>query len=712
MMRYGLLLESSRARPDLAIPELDGPPQSLVLVHDLLTQHPGWGPDRLCTLTTADLEQTPTIHDLERRIERFVSDIKLNDFLFVYYIGHAHRRAEGGMESLDLALPKFDLPARVLITTCYMAPINRVFLVFDCCFAERVAASAREHTLGRALTQWVNNLFEPHEREAVGERTRVIFTACQTRERAFVSRDGAGVLAGSFTRAFVTGCCGGTTTTSAYNTQGDVTTLSLAEFLTRQMADEGLQRPVFDVHGAFDIKAIKAVDSLRPRRGDAQSPFKMLPAGRRLVVGSPLRFGADGERVVAADICEVGESAPVTVLAYPAHRGVDALGFTARAPFHPEQFDLQEHGSAPHALGHVRGARLFSDGRVVVLYASYPNERSGATEAAPGHSSIEVFALHQGRVRRIGSPIIEAVDHCLVANAPAVSAHAGAPTNESDPGDDDSADDLPARWLITADPTGSIRLRSVLKTTADHLLAVGLHGHEGRIRHVCVFVGARDPLLVTGGEDGRVGVWDLSQTPGQRAREPRELSPPHFLAPHGPLSAQVTRVAISASGAFIAAGYADGHVCLWRGVDGASLLRVKAHATLVTALEFSPAEHWLASGDGRGEICVRAVAASDVEHRFTLSQVCGQDVELASLDFSPDDRLLLASANGPSSGVVAVVSDLESSGQVTLISPIAPVNHIVRATCGAWSGHTYRVMIVNERGVESRLLWWEEADRP
>src|SRR6185312_14101753 len=150
----------SRARQDLSLPILDGPAQSLAMIYDLLSQHPGWCFERLCTFTTADLVRMKRIHDVESRIESFVGGIRPDDFLFVYYIGHARRNPEDAKESLALALPNFDLPARFLISACYMAPISRVFLLFDCCFAERVAASMREQALTRKLLEWVSNLFE------------------------------------------------------------------------------------------------------------------------------------------------------------------------------------------------------------------------------------------------------------------------------------------------------------------------------------------------------------------------------------------------------------------------------------------------------------------------------------------------------------------------------------------------------------------------
>ena len=129
--------------------------------------------------------------------------------------------------------------------------------------------------------------------------------------------------------------------------------------------------------------------------------------------------------------------------------------------------------------------------------------------------------------------------------------------------------------IVTAGADGTARVFDKAKGAV-----LGNLPHPVPVRSVaCSPAGAKAVLAVTGGDDGKVRVWDLSN-PDKLPAEPRVLADAH--------AAAVGAVAFSPDGRFLATA-AGRDVFVWDAADGKKLYAVPAdHRDAVTAVHFTP----------------------------------------------------------------------------------------------------------------------------
>lgn len=164
--------------------------------------------------------------------------------------------------------------------------------------------------------------------------------------------------------------------------------------------------------------------------------------------------------------------------------------------------------------------------------------------------------------------------------------------------------------------TGHIRVCSVGKKGAGSIL----QGYRDAVHHLAF--GTRGDLLVSGGHDGKVRIWDTKSWELIRT-----------LRGH---SDTVRGVTFSSDGRLIASGGMDDTVRLWGWPTGEARSLLK-HTDSAGPVAFSPDGHLLASGDSGGAVYLWSTRSGELQRKWNA-----HSASVNSLKFSPDGSLLVS----------------------------------------------------------------------
>ena len=160
-----------------------------------------------------------------------------------------------------------------------------------------------------------------------------------------------------------------------------------------------------------------------------------------------------------------------------------------------------------------------------------------------------------------------------------------------------------------------------------------LTGHSGRV--LTVSFSSDGTMLASGGKDGTIRLWDMSNWQSQATLEW-----------HG---GSVHSVAFSPDGTTLASGHGDGTVRLWDVATGGCKVTLEANTYGVSSVAFSPNGRTLATGDEANEYNPSKVRLWDVDTGQLLSALAGHGTRISSVAFSPDGKTL---ASGGYDGTV------------------------------------------------------------
>jgi len=207
--------------------------------------------------------------------------------------------------------------------------------------------------------------------------------------------------------------------------------------------------------------------------------------------------------------------------------------------------------------------------------------------------------------------------------------------------------------VVSGNSNGSVGLWS-LETGG---LRRSFAGHSGGVNALAV--SNNNKILVTGGEDGTVKIWDFAT--GLTSGEFPLL---HTLKGH---DNAVLSVAISPNAAKIASGSWDSTIKIWDVNTGELLQTLSGHSQMVTALAISPDGRILASGSKDSTVKLWNLATGEL-----IRTLQGHSLAVLSIAISADGRLI---ATGSADGTVALWQ-LET-GQ--------PIRRFQGHTDGVWS---------------------------
>lgn len=182
------------------------------------------------------------------------------------------------------------------------------------------------------------------------------------------------------------------------------------------------------------------------------------------------------------------------------------------------------------------------------------------------------------------------------------------------------------RFLASGSSDNTVRIWNLATGKQQHLL----QGHTGPIGSV-VFAPSSQ-VLASGSLDGTIILWDSNSgaricSIDNHCREP-------------------SQVAFSPDGQLVAAGTREGGVCFWLARTGEESRKLSGmHEGLVRCVKFSPDGRWLASGGADGKVVISELSTGKELHSFAHT------APVAALEFGPDQKIVVASYDGPESTV-------------------------------------------------------------
>jgi WD40 repeat protein len=148
-----------------------------------------------------------------------------------------------------------------------------------------------------------------------------------------------------------------------------------------------------------------------------------------------------------------------------------------------------------------------------------------------------------------------------------------------------------------------------------------LEGHDGEVTSVAYSPNGK--YIASGSDDGTVRVWDATTATLR-----------HTLTGH---DSRVTSVSFSPDGKYIASGSYDWTVRVWDATTATLRHTLTGHDSLVTSVSFSPDGKYIASGSNDGTVRVWDATTATLRHTLT-----GHDAGVGSVSFSPDGKHIVS----------------------------------------------------------------------
>jgi len=202
--------------------------------------------------------------------------------------------------------------------------------------------------------------------------------------------------------------------------------------------------------------------------------------------------------------------------------------------------------------------------------------------------------------------------------------------------------------------------RVVIRNSTDGRLIRTYEGHKNNVNFTSTSPDGK--RIVSGSVAGTMRIWDIDSG--------YDLM---ILKGH---TGSVSHAEFSPNGERIVSSSEDGTIKIWNALDDPSLLILQhapiapaKYAPIVTAIDFSPNNRWLAAGDWG-----RKVRIWDVVHGKLVQTFSGHNGRILSVSFSSDGKRIATSGNDgtikvwdPSSGrVLLIVDEFAESGHLVV----------------------------------------------
>jgi WD40 repeat protein len=225
-----------------------------------------------------------------------------------------------------------------------------------------------------------------------------------------------------------------------------------------------------------------------------------------------------------------------------------------------------------------------------------------------------------------------------------------------------------------------INVNDLARSRAAHPLYLTLFGHAAKV--TCLAPSPNGVLLVSGGEDGQVIVWNTRLGRSETAR---------FKGHEGP----VTAAAISQDNTMIATGGKDRTVQLWEMPEGRQVHRWQLERLRPTALVFNSSATELAAGfdDGRVQVW-------DVKSRESQRILPAAGSPVTQLSWSADDRRLIVGGTDGLLRLVPAQKDAPIIDSRSHKAAITTINWLIDGktmATGDASGHVFLWNIADDK---------------